>query len=201
MTTQLATEVFGGIDLNGLAEELGAAIRPAVDIWNDYGIHTREAAARILGTPAFQQMYTEAKSRWESRANARTRIKAKAMVAIEQGLPELYEGACNPKQPLNHRVEVFKMLSKLAGIDAEVAAAQGAVGHGLSITIDLSSDGNPDRKITVIGAAHPATIDADAEEVETGDEDSPAEPDDDTLRRELYASLGEDDDALDPVEE
>lgn len=173
--TALATEITNGIDLVKLAEELGAGIRPPVEIWNDHGVRTREAAAKLIALPAFQAMLADAQRRWNSKENARARIREKSLIAIEQGLPALFEGLVNAKQPLNHRVEVVKILAKLGGIDAEVAAAGGAAaGAGVSITIDLSGNGADvaggvgKPPIVVVSSAVDATVAEDEDEVENG---------------------------------
>jgi hypothetical protein len=125
-------------------------------------------------------MLADAQRRWNSDANIRVRIKEKALIAIEQGMPSLFEGMVNAKSPLNHRVEVTKVFSKLGGIDAEVAAAGGIGGNGgaggVSITIDLSGKGEDAGRgpIVVVSSATKAVEKEDegAEEVEKADYDA-----------------------------
>jgi hypothetical protein len=135
---KLATDVTG-LDLNSLAEELAAGLRPKGDVWRSYGIVTAEDARALLELPVFDAMVREAHARWNGRSNVRERIKSKTLIGIEQYLPEMFDEANNVVRPLHHRVQMWKWLGALAGLDAEAAAAGGGGGGGgVQITIDLS---------------------------------------------------------------
>lgn len=143
-----------GLDLNRLAEELGAGLRPPLAVWQSFGIVTRKDAEAVLGLGVFQEMLHEAHIRWHTKTNLRERIKAKTLVGMEQFLPDMFDDAMDPARPLHHRVQMWKFLGALAGLDAEASAAGGmaAIGGGVSITIDLSGGGPgaEDPKVVVI---------------------------------------------------
>lgn len=145
-----------GLDLNRLAEELAAGLKPPLTVWHSFGVMTKADAEAVLGLGVFQEMLHEAHVRWHTKTNLRERIKAKTLVGMEQFLPDMFDDAMDGTRPLHHRVQMWKFLGALAGLDAEASAAGGiaALGGGVSITIDLSTGGRgeaeDDTKVVVI---------------------------------------------------
>lgn len=156
-----------GLDLNRLAEELGAGLKPPLSVWNSFGIWTKADASAVLELGVFQEMLHEAHIRWHTKTNLRERIKAKTLVGMEQFLPDMFDDAMDATRPLHHRVQMWKFLGALAGLDAEAGAAgMASLGGGVSITIDLSGGGPGaiDEKVVVIRGREDAE-DADTPEI------------------------------------
>jgi hypothetical protein len=127
-----------------LAEELAARLRPVADIWSDHGIILRADAEAVMGIPWVRQSLDEARARWEASGNAAERIKARARLSVEKSLAGLHGAINNPVLPLNHRTEALKLVARLGDVDGggkAGAGAGGAVGMGVQIVIDLSAAG------------------------------------------------------------
>lgn len=89
--------------------------------------------------PTFQAYYTQEKEAWEKASNHAERTKLKAGIAIEEWIPEAYSELKDRKQGLNHRVELAKLMAKLAGFDnTGGAVVSGGGGGGFSLQINIS---------------------------------------------------------------
>lgn len=165
--TSAAIHTPENIDLASLAEQLACNLRPAVDVWNDHGVTDRRRATQLLRSPMFRQYYREARERWHNPSNARSRVQSKSLLMIETALPGIYQDVTNAAIPLQHRVKTWEFVGRLAGLDAEAAAAGG---EGISIRIDLSGqDGKGG--VTVVNS-EPDRADAAAEDAEEADTDA-----------------------------
>lgn len=142
-----------GAKLVQLAEELAMGMRPATDIWRDHGIESREEAAKILAIPQVKTMIKDFRAEWASTNNISERIRVRSLMALEEGLLSLYQGAIDKTNPLNHRKDTMQFFARLAGLDKQSdvpANMLGAGGGGVSINIDLSNNG--DERIVRINA-------------------------------------------------
>lgn len=86
----------------------------------------------------FNEYYIEFKQEWHSAKNTMERTKLKAGVVMEEFMEEAYKGLHDRKMPLNHRVELGKLVAKIAGHGEpkfNVPGAGGPGGFSLSINI------------------------------------------------------------------
>jgi len=111
---------------NTLALELVARLEPASSVLARYGI-TPEEAERLLATPTFKAQLREAHQFWNSPENREERIRIKAAMMSEDALPEMHMLLHDGEKPMTARVDLFKTINRLAGLDK---TAEGAVGTG-----------------------------------------------------------------------
>lgn len=85
---------------------------------------------------AYLKQETEA---WNKASNHAERTRLKAGIAIEEWIPEAYAELKDRKQGLNHRVELAKLMAKLAGFDnAPSMGMNGGGGGGFSLQINIA---------------------------------------------------------------
>lgn len=102
----------------------------------------------------FKEMLRQATAEWAGANNTQKRIKLKAAVNIEEGLPSMYRAMVNEKEPLAARVKVFEVLARMAGVGiAEpMAVAPGAM-FRLEINLGKEGGGEDQRRIIIDAAA------------------------------------------------
>lgn len=89
--------------------------------------------------PVFLEYVKQEKEAWNKASSFAERTKLKAGIAIEEWIPEAYTEMKNTKQGLNHRVELAKLLAKLAGFDnATPLGGTGGGGGGFSLQINIA---------------------------------------------------------------
>lgn len=86
---------------------------------------------------AYLKSETEA---WNSAHNTAERTKLKAGIVMEEWMAETYNELRNVKQPLNHRVELGKLVAKIAGMGESSSFTPGgnAGGGGFSLQINIA---------------------------------------------------------------
>lgn len=120
-----------------LAMEIASGLSKPSEIFSRHG-YSPEDAARMLQNPAFQSMLREAKSTWNSDANAEERIRMKARLALEEILPSHYVLAVSPGTPPATRNEVVKTFERLSGMAATRENGGGsATGERFIVNINL----------------------------------------------------------------
>jgi hypothetical protein len=89
---------------------------------------------KMRADPRFEMVLGECLREWNGAKNTEQRVKVKAAISLEESLLNMHQAMNDPKEPLNHRMEVAKFLAKVAGIGE---ATQQAAGPGFSITINM----------------------------------------------------------------
>ena len=120
-----------------LARELAADIRSLDEILEIYEV-SAEQWRSISSNATFQMYLRRCIEEWNSASNTSERVRLKSMAFIEESLPEFYARAHDPKENLNHKVEVLKTVARFAGIGGSLDT--GAVGERLSVTINLGNE-------------------------------------------------------------
>lgn len=121
-----------------LSREIAKDIHPIENILERFGI-TPELWADISKLPMFTSLLQSEIEAWNAAANTPERIKAKSLSFIEEVLPELYERAHDPREPLSAKVELVKTIGRFANIGNDKGDGLG-VGERLSVTINLGAD-------------------------------------------------------------
>lgn len=123
-----------------VARELAIDIYPIEQILKNCNV-TYEEFAKWKDNPRFAQYYVEFKQEWHSAKNTHERTKVKAGVVMEEFMEEAYKGLHDIKLPLNHRVELGKLVAKIAGYDAPkvAGAVAGAGGGGFTLSININN--------------------------------------------------------------
>lgn len=98
-----------------------------------------ESWAKIKDNPRFSQLLESEITAWHSAVNTQERTKLKAQALIEEYLEEGNTRLYDPKEALNHKVELLKVLAKIAGMDRTENTGAGG-GERFSVTINLGED-------------------------------------------------------------
>lgn len=126
---------------NRLLVELAANLRPPTEIFSDFG-YTAEDSQVLMASPGFGDRLREVASMWNSEENRDTRIRAKAAMVVEDGIPTLAAVLYDASMAIGSRLDAFKQLSKIAG--AEVAQADNTgTGGGFRITMNFGFQDSP----------------------------------------------------------
>ena len=137
MTTE-PTTVFA-VDLASLAREIAMDIFPTEQV---LAIHKLEDAEwqRICVNPKFQDMLASMTREWQSAANTRERVKAKAATGLEAMLETYIREIGDETIPLTQRVEAGKFLARLGELDGNGDKFDGDAGKSVTINITTSQD-------------------------------------------------------------
>lgn len=121
-----------------LSREIAKDIHPLETILDRFGI-SAELWADISKMPRFLALVKSEVEAWNAASNTPERVKTKSLSFIEEVLPELYERAHDPREPLSAKVELVKTIGRFAGVGNEKGDGSGA-GERLSVTINLGAD-------------------------------------------------------------
>lgn len=120
--------------------ELAAKINEPSDILEKYGISMGEFRF-LRELNSFRVAYKEAKLFWNSDANAKERIAVKAGMLVEDTLLDVFDIIKNADANLAARLDAFKQLKEIAGVDARAQAAGAGGGNGQRVFIDINFGG------------------------------------------------------------
>lgn len=120
--------------LCAVAAELAANLKPAPQILAAHNLTTDQFKA-IAATPQFRTIFAEAKRLWHSDTNASERVRAKALMALEQMLLEVVRVVNDPDTAPQAKLEGVKVTARLAGMEKQPDADIG--GSRFSVTINL----------------------------------------------------------------
>lgn len=134
----LAKFEFGDRRILHVAREIALDIHPLENILRNVGMSRGEFDA-VRETDYFKALLNDEMVKWNSALNTHERVKIKASVVIEDYLEEAHRVLHDPKESLNGRAEIAKLLAKLAGMGM-TNADTGVVGEKLSITINMGAE-------------------------------------------------------------
>lgn len=120
-----------------LAREVAKDIVPIDEILKHFAV-TKQAWAFIFPSPIFQRMLTAEIEQWNSADGTMDRVKLKALVMIEEVLPEMFAKMLDPRENLTAKTEVFKNIAKIAEV-GQTSTPVGAGGERFSVTINLGN--------------------------------------------------------------
>lgn len=89
--------------------------------------------------PEFVRAIAEHRATWNSSLNANERVKAKSATLIEGWLEEAHMRLHDQGESLNHKVEVAKLISRLAGIGVNNAEVNSAERFSININLGASA--------------------------------------------------------------
>lgn len=121
-----------------VARELAMDLYPLDQILENCKIDRREFD-KWKDNPRFLAYLSQFKEEWSAASNAHERAKIKASIVMEEFMQEAYTSLHSNKFPLNHRVELGKLVAKIAGMGEPKVAAGGGVGSGFSLSINIGS--------------------------------------------------------------
>lgn len=109
--------------------------------------------------PRFNQYLISEKEAWNSALNTHERTKLKASTVMEEFMLEAHRSMHDKKQPLNHRVELGKLVAKIAGMGETARGAIGEGGPGFSLQINIGQ--GPDHQVNISSRPAPPVIEHD----------------------------------------
>jgi len=133
----LVKEPMRDIVLVQLAREIAIDHLNTEDILKLYSI-TQEEWEVIKNNKRFQILLEQEILAWQSATNTAERTKLKAGAIIENWLPESNMRLHDNNEALPAKVELAKMISRIAGLDRTENANVGT-GAGFSVTINLGA--------------------------------------------------------------
>jgi hypothetical protein len=95
---------------------------------------------KIQAMPRFQEVLRSEVEAWNTATNTHERTKLKAAAIMEQWLPEAFRQLHLDAQPLNAKVELGKLIARIAGMGVTGMGVEGAGGERFSVTINLGAD-------------------------------------------------------------
>lgn len=137
MTTALSLPPLDDLDtqMRKVARDLAMGIYELKDILasNDVDVF---AFDRWKAHPRFLEYLKQEREAWNSASNVSERTKLKAGIIMEEFMVGAHNELHDKKTPLNQRVELAKLLAKVAGMgEPKVGAGGGGSGFHLQINI------------------------------------------------------------------
>lgn len=121
-----------------LAREIAIDHHDTETILKRYQI-SDESWSKIKDSPRFTQLLISEITAWHSAVNTQERTKYKAMALLEEWLEEGNSRLYDRQEALNHKVELVKILAKIAGMDRSEGSGGGG-GETFKVTINLGED-------------------------------------------------------------
>lgn len=131
--------------------ELAAGIDQPEAIAARYG-YTVEQWERLSADPGFTKAVDIRRAELKSMGYV---PRAKAALAAEDLMEDIYLGAKMPDTPLNQKIEAFKVLAKIGGLEPKEIPGQVAA-SGFTININMGS-----KSVTLGGVSPKEIIDAE----------------------------------------
>lgn len=128
-------------DLSRIANEIARDIYPLDDVLRQFKIDAYFFRENILPHPRFRALYSEAYTAWHSANNSNERSVLKAGVLFEQWLEEANRLFHEQSQPLSSKVDMMKIVARVAGLDKDKVQQGVAPGDRVVVNINLSAAG------------------------------------------------------------
>jgi hypothetical protein len=94
----------------------------------------------IKGNASFRKLLEAEIVAWQSATNTNERTSLKAAALVEEWLPEANSILHDRNAPLSGKVELGKLLARIAGMGLTGAGVEGGGAEKFSITINLGND-------------------------------------------------------------
>lgn len=143
-----------------VARDIAMDIYPLQDILKNNDL-TVQQFQTWQNHPQFVKYVQSEKEAWTAASNTAERTKLKAGIVMEMFMEEAHNSLHDKKTPLNQRVELGKLVARIAGMGSPAAGIPGAGGPGgfrLQINIGPGKEGHQPQQIT-ISADHSPLID------------------------------------------
>lgn len=134
-----------------VARDIAMDMYPLADILKNNEVHINEFMS-WQAHPQFVRYLQSEKEAWTAASNTAERTKLKAGIVMEMFMEEAHTELRDKKTPLNQRVELAKVLTRLAGMGGTGGAADVGAGGGgfrLQINIGPGREGYQPQQITI----------------------------------------------------
>lgn len=141
MNTQTSLAPENDLDdvMRSVARNLALGIYPLETILEQLSIPQKEFEL-WKAHPRFLGYLKSEKEEWVAAANTPARTKLKAGIILEDFMLEAGSLLSDNKLPLNHRVELGKLLGKLSGIgEPKMTGVVGGAGGGFQLQINIGT--------------------------------------------------------------
>jgi len=129
-----------------LTYDIATGIHEGAVLATRYGFADLQALRRyLLKHPQIIRNAQKTKALVDSDEGSEARVRLKAMHATEELIPATAGIAADPRIAPQQRIDAFKQLSRVSGLDA-AAAAKGA-GGGPAFTLNILFRKNPEEKL------------------------------------------------------
>jgi hypothetical protein len=127
------------LQLDRLTDDVARKIHPPETIAARYGL-TNGQLLTLLAVPHIRRMARTKRSIWESDQSALERVRQYWAIGMENSAPSLINMMHDPTVTPSNRIEIAKMGSKLAGLDATKEGGP-APGTQFAVNIHFSGGG------------------------------------------------------------
>lgn len=141
--------------LVSLAREIAQDIFPIETILKTHNI-TPNQFETLSNLPRFQQYLEQALRAWNAASSTAERVRLRASTMVELSLAEMHARLHDPRESLNHKVELLKVVARIAEIGVD-KGKDGQPSERIAITINMGADKEP----LTIAAALPARVTED----------------------------------------
>jgi hypothetical protein len=142
------------ITLLKLAREVAIDLHDIETILKRYQI-SPETWEDIKQNRYFNDLVKSEVEAWQSALNTSERTKLKSQAMIEEWLPEAYARLHSASENLSAKVELAKLIARIAGMGIATVGTDGSVGERFTVTINLGGD-----KLTYDKSLPPKVIEA-----------------------------------------
>lgn len=134
-----ATLANADLVLLKLAREIAIDLHDIETILKRYQIDT-ETWESIRQNTYFNELLKSEVEAWQSALNTTERSKLKSAAMIEEWLPEAYARLHSATENLSAKVELAKLIARIAGMGLTNVGVEGGSGERFSVTINLGGD-------------------------------------------------------------
>jgi hypothetical protein len=146
-----------------LTYDLATKIHTKPTIAHRYGFKSvGELVAYLAVHPQIVENVKKARALIQSDEGSEARIKLKALQATEELIPATAGIAADPRVAPQQRIDAFKQLSRVSGMDGSAAAVAAARNFGPAFTLNILFRDNPDSKLSFSTESTPASAGAGA---------------------------------------
>lgn len=159
-----------------LVYDIAADIHKSDTLALRYGFADKDALRRYLAKhPRIIQEAQKARALMESDESSETRVRLKAMQATEKLIAPTAGLAMDPRIAPQQRIDAFKQLSRVSGLDASAAAqALNKTGGGPAFTLNILFRNNPAEHLELTSNADralPPIVTTRSKAIAVGDDD------------------------------
>jgi hypothetical protein len=123
-----------------LAREIAIEFRTVDEILTEWGIARAEYDSIILTNPYFKNVLDAERAAWQAALNTETRIRLKAMAAVESLIPDLILRAANKHENLDYATKAVALLARLSGVSEKQEKGNGPAGEKFNIVIKIGRE-------------------------------------------------------------
>lgn len=139
MSVALTSTVVSEVTAMKIAREIAMDLHDLETILKNNHVSVEEWS-KLSNNQTFLTALKDAIAAWQSAGNTHERVKLKSAALVEEWLPEANSRAHDRNETLSSKVELMKLLTKLADMGMSGAGVEGGGGEKFSVVINLGGD-------------------------------------------------------------